>query len=69
MSLLALLYQRKDWTITEVASKVKYTEVISIITAKDGVIGDPVIAKEVEQWVVPRETGELLTGEGIGATQ
>lgn len=65
---LGLILSEEGLTITEVASKEKYTEVISIIAAKDGVIGDPVIAKEVEQWVVPGDTGGLVTGAGIGAT-
>ncbi len=66
---LGLVLSEEGLTITEVASKKKYTEVISIITAKDGVIGDPVISKEAEQWVVPGDTGSLVTGAGIGYTQ
>lgn len=66
---LGLVLSDAGLEIKEVASKEKYTEVISIIAAKDGVIGDPVIAKEEEQWVVPGDTGGLVTGAGIGATR
>ncbi len=65
---LGLVLSEEGLSITEVASKEKYTEVVSIIAAKDGVIGDPVIAKGEEQWVVPGDTGGLVTGTGIGVT-
>ena len=65
---LGLTLSADGLAITEVASKEMYTEVVSIIAAKDGVIGDPVIAKEVEQWVVPGDTGGLVTGPGMGVT-
>lgn len=65
---LGLVFAGDSLTITEVAVKDNLDDLIGFIAAKDGVIGDPTIAKEEEQWVVPGTTDGLVTGAGLGAT-
>lgn len=54
--------------IKEVAVNDKLNDLIGVIAAKDGVIGDATVAKEVEQWVVAGTTDGLVTGTGLGVT-
>lgn len=55
--------------IKEVAVNDKLNDLIGVIAAKDGVIGDTAVAKEDEQWIVPGTTDGLVTGTGIGVTR
>lgn len=66
---LGLVLSEKGLTITEVASKEKYTEVISIIAAKDGVIGDPTEIKDRETFELRGSYKDALTVQAGGVTE